>query len=75
MTLTNDIAELSGVVNLTSADVTLDTDGRDCSFKAYIPPERKIPGVGGWRWAVHPTPVFCVTQRKIYQHVGIFCVS
>ena len=25
--------------------------------------------------AVHPTPVFCVTQRKIYQHVGIFCVS
>ena len=26
MTLTNDVAELSGVVNLTSADVTLDTD-------------------------------------------------
>ena len=39
--------------------------------KAYIPPERKIPGVGGWRWAVHPMPEFCVTQRKIYQHVGI----
>ena len=38
---------------------------------AYIPPERKVPGVGGWRWAVHPTPEFCVTQRKIYQHVGI----
>ena len=33
MTLTNDVAELSGVVNLTSSDVTLDTDGRDCSFK------------------------------------------
>ena len=31
--MTNDIAELSGVVNLTSADVMLDTDGRDCSFK------------------------------------------
>ena len=43
--------------------------------KAYIPTERKIPGVGGWRWAVHPTPEFCVTQRKIYQHVGIFCVK
>ena len=40
-------------------------------YKAYIPPERKIPGVGGWRWAMHPTPEFCVTQRKIYQHVGI----
>ena len=40
--------------------------------KAYIPPERKIPGVGGWHWAIHPTPDFCVTQRKIYQHVGIF---
>ena len=39
--------------------------------KAYIPPERKIPGVGGWRWAMPPTPDFCVTQRKIYQHVGI----
>ena len=33
MTLTNDVAELSGVVNLTSADVTLDMDGRDWSFK------------------------------------------
>ena len=42
------------------------------TIKAYIPPERKIPGVGGWRWAMHPTPDFCVTQRKIYQHVGIF---
>ena len=31
--LTNDVAELSGVVKLTSANVTLDTDGRDCSFK------------------------------------------
>ena len=33
MTLTNDVAELCGVVDLTSADVTLDTDRRDCSFK------------------------------------------
>ena len=32
MTLTNDVAELTPVVRLTSADVTLDTDGRDCSF-------------------------------------------
>ena len=29
MKLTNDVAELSGVVNLTSADDTLDADGRD----------------------------------------------
>ena len=32
MTLTNDVAELSGIVILTSADVTLGTDGGDCSF-------------------------------------------
>ena len=30
------------------------------SSKAYIPPERKIPGVGGWRWAMPPTPEFCM---------------
>ena len=36
VTLTNDVAELSGVVNLTSADVTSDTDGRDCSFKINV---------------------------------------
>ena len=35
VTLTNDVAELGGVVILTSADVTLDTDGRDCSFKRF----------------------------------------
>ena len=29
-------------------------------FKAYIPRRRNIPGVGGWRWAMHPTPEFCV---------------
>ena len=44
-------------------------------LKAYIPPERQIPGVGGWLWAMRLTPEFCVTQRKIYQHVGIFCVG
>ena len=36
MTLTNDVAELSGVVRLTSADVTLGMDGRDCSFKTEL---------------------------------------
>ena len=35
MTLTNDVAELSGVVNLTSADVMLATHGRDCSFNGW----------------------------------------
>ena len=34
--LTNDIAELSGVVILTSADIMLDTDGRDCSFNEFL---------------------------------------
>ena len=34
--LTNDIAELSGGVNLTSVDIILDMDGRDCSFKALL---------------------------------------
>ena len=33
MTLANDVAVLSAVLNLTSADVKLDTDGRNCSFK------------------------------------------
>ena len=32
MMLTNDVAELSDVVILTSVDVTLDTNRRDCSF-------------------------------------------
>ena len=35
--LPNDVAAQSAVVNLTSADVTLDTAGRDCSFKTLIP--------------------------------------
>ena len=34
--------------------------------KAYIPPERKIPGVGSWRWVMHPTPDFCVTLTPIF---------
>ena len=42
VTLTNNVAELSGVVNLTSADVILDTDGRDCSFKLYFSSKTKI---------------------------------
>ena len=28
--------------------------------KAYIPLRRKIPGVGGWRWAMPPTPDFAL---------------
>ena len=36
LTLTNDVAKLSGVVNLTSADLTLDTDRRDCSFNSMF---------------------------------------
>ena len=37
----------------------------NCNCKAYIPPERKIPGVGGWRWAVPPTPEFCVGDTNM----------
>ena len=33
MTLANDVAGPSGVVNLTSADVKVDTEGQDRSFK------------------------------------------
>ena len=35
VTLTNDAAELSGVVILTSADVMLDSEGQDCSFNPF----------------------------------------
>ena len=34
-------------------------------IKAYIPPERKIPGVGGWCWAMPPTPEFCVGDTNM----------
>ena len=33
--------------------------------KAYIPPERKIPGVGAWRWAMPPTPGFCIGDTNM----------
>ena len=33
--------------------------------KAYIPPEHKILGVGGWRWAVPPMPEFCVGDTNM----------
>ena len=35
MTLTNDVAELSDVIILTLADVMLDTNGRDYSYKDH----------------------------------------
>ena len=38
--MTNDVAELSGVVILTSVDVTLDTDGRDCFFNRGLGREK-----------------------------------
>ena len=33
--------------------------------KAYIPLRRKIPGFGGWRWAMPPTPEFCVGDTNM----------
>ena len=56
VTLTNDVAELSGVVTLTSADVTLDTDGRDCSFKIFF--------LGGIRRGVSATSVASQHRRE-----------
>ena len=55
----------------------------EIDIKAYIPPERKIPGVGGWRWAMPPTPEFCVgdtnmlvsTQRQTPDAKPKICVS
>ena len=40
---------------LQKIDVTIIT-----RLKDYIPLRRKIPGVGGWRWAMPPTPEFFV---------------
>ena len=33
--------------------------------KVYIPLRRNIPGVGGWRWAMPPTPEFCVGDTNM----------
>ena len=30
------------------------------THKDYISQRRKIPAVGGWRWAMPPTPEFCL---------------
>ena len=41
------------------------------NLKGYIPPERKIPGVGGWRWAMPPTPEFCVGDTNMLVYFGV----
>ena len=43
-----------------------------CKFKAYIPLRRKIPGVGGWRWVMPPTPEFCVGDTNILEPTRTF---
>ena len=48
--------------------------------KAYIPLQRKIPGVGGWRWAMPPTPEFCVGDTNMLEPTqtlasGVICVT
>ena len=35
--------------------------------KAYIPLQRKIPGVGGWRWAMPSTPGFCIGNTNMLE--------
>ena len=39
--------------------------------KAYISLRRKVPGVGGWRWAMPPTPEFCVGDTNMLVYFGI----
>ena len=45
-------------------------------YKAYIPLQRKIPGVGGWRWLSPPTPLFCDgdTNMLVSENAKI-CIS
>ena len=31
----------------------------------------KIPGVGGWRWAMPPTPEFCVGDTNMLVYFGV----
>ena len=40
-------------------------------LKVYIPLRRKIPGVGGWRWAMPPTPEFCVGDTNMLVYFGV----
>ena len=44
---------------------------RPVQFKAYIPLRRKIPGVGGWRWAMPPTPEFSVGDTDMLVYFGV----
>ena len=45
VTLPNDVPEQTPVANLMSADVTLDTDGRDRSFKGGSTPQKRVEAV------------------------------
>ena len=38
---------------------------------AYIPLRRKIPGVGGLRWALPPSPELCVGDTNMSVYFGI----
>ena len=39
--------------------------------KAYIPLRHKIPGVGGWRWAMPLTPECCVGDTNMLVYFGV----
>ena len=39
--------------------------------KAYIPLQRKIPGVGGWLWAMPPMPEFCFGDTNMLVYFGV----
>ena len=39
--------------------------------KAYIPLQHKLSGVGGWRWAMPPTPEFCVGDTNMLVYFGV----
>ena len=57
MTLTNDVAVRSPVVILTSADFTLDTDGRDRSFKTMPYNGMGVIVLGGRSSCPRPTVI------------------
>ena len=40
-------------------------------IKVYIPLRRKLPGVGGWRWAMPPTPEFSVGDTNMLVYFSV----
>ena len=51
---------------ISTMNISLKDGGlKNWKCKAYITPKRKIPGIGGWRWAMPPTPEFCIGDTNM----------